>query len=169
MKKLNKKGFTLVELLAVIVILAVVILVAVNNVIPQMNKAKAGAFKTEALSFLDGAEQYYTSQQMTNGEFNETKDGTKLEGVTIKYLVDKKYVKSADIDKYEGCIKYDEANGKFQIQLWSNSYKTVNGSDNNYVEATKLSDFNGEVTNSSVIQSTGSTQRKAYECGKSTP
>ncbi len=164
MKKLNKNGFTLVELLAVIVILAVVILVAVNNVIPQMNKAKAGAFKTEALSFLDGAEQYYTSQQMTNGKFNEDDK----DGVSVKYLVTNKYVKSADIDKYEGCIKYDANNDKFQIQLWSNSYKTVNGNDN-YVEATKLSDFNGEVTNSSVIQSTGGEDRANYACGKETP
>lgn len=161
MKKLNKKGFTLVELLAVIVILAVVILVAVNNVIPQMNKAKAGAFKTEALSFLDGAEQYYTSLQMTGESFPAT-------GVKIKDLVTKKYVKSADIDKYEGCIKYDAGTDKFQIRLWSNSYKTVNGSDN-YVEATKLSDFNGEVTDSSVIQSTGSAQKKDYECKNATP
>ena len=169
MKKLNKNGFTLVELLAVIVILAVVILVAVNNVIPQMNKAKAGAFKTEALSFLDGAEQYYTSQQMTNGEFNETKNGTELEGVTIKYLVDKKYVKSADIDKYEGCIKYDANTDKFQIRLWSNSYRTVNSSDKNYVEATKLSDFNGEVTDSSVIQSASGAKKDDYACGNATP
>lgn len=165
MKKLNKNGFTLVELLAVIVILAVVILVAVNNVIPQMNKAKAGAFKTEALSFLDGAEQYYTSQQMTNGKFNqEGKDG-----VSVKYLVDNKYVKSADIDKYEGCIKYDASTGKFQIRLWSNSYITAKSSNNNYVEASELSDFNGEVTDSSVIQSTGSAQKKDYECKNATP
>lgn len=169
MKKLNKNGFTLVELLAVIVILAVVILVAVNNVIPQMNKAKAGAFKTEALSFLDGAEQYYTSQQMTGKDFNETnKAGEKLEGVTIKYLVDNKYVKSADIDKYEGCIKYDEVNGKFQIQLWSNSYITAKG-NGNYVDASDLSDFNGEVSTSSVIQSASGTSRANYECGKLTP
>lgn len=165
MKKLNKKGFTLVELLAVIVILAVVILVAVNNVIPQMNKAKAGAFKTEALSFLDGAEQYYTSQQMTNGKFNqEGKDG-----VSVKYLVDNKYVKSADIDKYEGCIKYDANTDKFQIRLWSNSYRTVNSSDKNYVEATKLSDFNGEVTDSSVIQSSSGAKKDDYACGNATP
>lgn len=165
MKKLNKNGFTLVELLAVIVILAVVILVAVNNVIPQMNKAKAGAFKTEALSFLDGAEQYYTSQQMTNGEFNE--EGK--DGVSVKYLVEKKYVKSADIVKYEGCIKYDASTGKFQIRLWSNSYRTVNSSDKNYVEATKLSDFNGEVTDSSVIQSASGAKKDDYACGNATP
>lgn len=163
MKKLNKNGFTLVELLAVIVILAVVILVAVNNVIPQMNKAKAGAFKTEALSFLDGAEQYYTSQQMTNGEFNETQNGKTLEGVSIKYLVDNKYVKSADVDKYTGCIKYDEKAG-FTIKLSSASYHT-----DGYVSASKLSEFDG------VIVSTGdgktSIQSGLVEsnCGIKTP
>ena len=164
MKKLNKNGFTLVELLAVIVILAVVILVAVNNVIPQMNKAKAGAFKTEALSFLDGAEQYYTSQQMTNGKFNE--EGK--DGVSVKYLVDKKYVKSADVDKYTGCIKYDEDNGKFQIQLWSNSYITAKG-NSNYVEASDLSEFNGEVGTSSIIRSASGANKANYACGKAHP
>lgn len=162
MKKLNKNGFTLVELLAVIVILAVVILVAVNNVIPQMNKAKAGAFKTEALSFLDGAEQYYTSLQMTGESFPAT-------GVNIKELVTKKYVKSADVDKYEGCIKYDAETDKFQIQLWSSSYMTVKSSTSNYVEATDLSGFNGEVKEGSVIQSAVSTKRGDYECKNANP
>lgn len=139
MKKLNKNGFTLVELLAVIVILAVVILVAVNNVIPQMNKAKAGAFKTEALSFLDGAEQYYTSQQMTGGAFDES--GKK--GVSIEFLVKKKYVKSADIEKYDGCVTYDSENEIFKINLGSASYKT-----NGYVTASELSNFDGVIVSS---------------------
>lgn len=161
MKKLNKKGFTLVELLAVIVILAVVILVAVNNVIPQMNKAKAGAFKTEALSFLDGAEQYYTSQQMTGKDFNETnKAGEKLEGVTIKYLVDNKYVKSADVDKYTGCIKYDETNG-FTIKLSSASYHT-----DDYVSASKLSEFDGVIVSSGTGKTSIQSGAVDSNCGK---
>ena len=49
----NKKGFTLVELLAVIVILAVVILIAVTAVIPRMNKAKKKAFIDEALIYMN--------------------------------------------------------------------------------------------------------------------
>lgn len=162
MKKLNKNGFTLVELLAVIVILAVVILVAVNNVIPQMNKAKAGAFKTEALSFLDGAEQYYTSQQMTGKDFNETnKAGEKLEGVTIKYLVDNKYVKSADVDKYTGCIKYDENTG-FTIKLSSASYHT-----DGYVSASKLSEFDGVIVSSGASKTIIQPSSEDSNCGKS--
>ena len=65
MKKLmNKKGFTLVELLAVIVILAVIILVAMNAVIPQMEKARKSAFVTEAETYINGAKAYYTSEVM---------------------------------------------------------------------------------------------------------
>ena len=40
MKKINKSGFTLVELLSVIVILSVVVLIATNAVIPAMSSAR---------------------------------------------------------------------------------------------------------------------------------
>ena len=53
----NKSGFTLVELLAVIVILAVVILIAVTAVIPRMNKAKKNALVDEALVYLNAAKE----------------------------------------------------------------------------------------------------------------
>ena len=42
--KLNKKGFTLVELLAVIVVLAVIMVIAIPTVIDSMNSAKKSAF-----------------------------------------------------------------------------------------------------------------------------
>ena len=61
MKKLNKKGFTLVELLAVIVILSVLMLIALPSVINIMNKARDDAFKDEALSFISAAETQYAS------------------------------------------------------------------------------------------------------------
>ena len=45
---MNKnKGFTLVELLAVIAILAILVLIAIPNVIGMYNNAKKGAFETE--------------------------------------------------------------------------------------------------------------------------
>jgi len=48
MKKLNKKGFTLVELLAVVVILAILIAVVAGTAIPAMNSAKVKALGTYA-------------------------------------------------------------------------------------------------------------------------
>lgn len=48
MKKLNKKGFTLVELLAVIVILALLMVVATRTIGGSLNKSKQAAIETEA-------------------------------------------------------------------------------------------------------------------------
>ena len=62
---MNKKGFTLVELLAVIVILAVIILIAVNAVLPQMQKARKKSFADEGLSFAKAAENYYVDNQLS--------------------------------------------------------------------------------------------------------
>jgi len=60
----NKKGFTLVELLAVIVILAVVILVAINAVLPQMAKARKNSFADEVINYGKAAETAYVSSDM---------------------------------------------------------------------------------------------------------
>ncbi len=47
---MNKKGFTLVELLAVIAILAILVIIAMPNVLEMFNKAKVDAFETEVQS-----------------------------------------------------------------------------------------------------------------------
>lgn len=44
----NKKGFTLVELLAVIAILAILVIIALPNVMGMFNSAKKSTFVTEA-------------------------------------------------------------------------------------------------------------------------
>ena len=82
----NQKGFTLVELLAVIVILAVVILIAVTAVIPRMNDARKGAFADEAMEYIKGAQEAYVESQM------EGASGTTCFTVAWlnKYKIDKK-------------------------------------------------------------------------------
>jgi len=44
---MNKKGFTLVELLAVIAILAILVIIAIPNVMKMFNDAKKSSFETE--------------------------------------------------------------------------------------------------------------------------
>lgn len=66
MKKLNNKGFTLVELLAVIVVLAIIMIIAIPSVLKSMNNAKKGAFKIEAQKVLNTAQQIYESDEMLN-------------------------------------------------------------------------------------------------------
>lgn len=58
----NKKGFTLVELLAVIVILAVIILIAINAVLPQMAKARKNGFADEVMNYAKAAETRYVAE-----------------------------------------------------------------------------------------------------------
>ena len=64
MKKLNKKGFTLVELLAVIVILALLIVVVANTALPAMNSAKKSTLETYAKRVVEQAKTLYTSAEI---------------------------------------------------------------------------------------------------------
>ena len=59
MKKLNRKGFTLVELLAVIIILAIVVGITIPAVLTTTNKAKEKAFQTAADSAADWFDRQY--------------------------------------------------------------------------------------------------------------
>ena len=62
---INKKGFTLVELLAVIVILAVLILLALPAVLRTMERARDRAFITEANTIIRAAETARAEHEMT--------------------------------------------------------------------------------------------------------
>lgn len=110
MKKLNKNGFTLVELLAVIVVLAVIMLLAVNAVIPQMNKARKNAFKTEIQSYFTGAETWYNNQLLAGTTVND--------GDCVKFdTLEGEYVSAKDDDKLTGYIEFDITDGKVSYKV----------------------------------------------------
>lgn len=117
--KENKKGFTLVELLAVIVVLAVVILIAVTAVIPRMNNAKKKALVDEALVYLKAAKEAYSfDPQLLNA--SSCTNITDLNG---------KYVKK-DSDNYKGAIKTTYTDGVVSQTIYLTDGKFyVSGSD----------------------------------------
>ena len=67
----NKKGFTLVELLAVIAILAILVIIAIPNVLKMFNDAKKNSFLTEAKTVYSEAGKKYISDSITSPGNNE--------------------------------------------------------------------------------------------------
>jgi len=113
--KNNNKGFTLVELLAVIVILAVIILIAVNAIIPQMNKARKNSVFDEALTVAKAAETYYVAENVDgSGISTEIQSGASTSAgamcVTIETLKDG-YIKKNSSNFTGVVVLTESANG----------------------------------------------------------
>ena len=68
----NKKGFTLVELLAVIVILAVILVIAIPQIIKTIEAARISSFKDSAILIATNAEKDYLSNKVLDVEYNAT-------------------------------------------------------------------------------------------------
>lgn len=81
---MKKKGFTLVELLAVIAILAILVIVAVPNVMKSLKQAKANSFITEVQTILGVAETQWLSDQIGNGMTTSTTTYVKNNGFGLK-------------------------------------------------------------------------------------
>ena len=61
---MKKKGFTLVELLAVIAILAILVIIALPNVLQMFNNAKKNAFSTEVRTIYKQAQSDYIADSL---------------------------------------------------------------------------------------------------------
>ena len=74
MKKMNKKGFTLVELLAVIVILAILMAIAATNIGPVIDNSRRSSMRTTAQQIIDAVRLQLTSNyELFPGTYGFTK------------------------------------------------------------------------------------------------
>ncbi len=69
---MKKKGFTLVELLAVIAILAILVIIALPNVMGMFNTAKQNSFNTEVKEIYKTAQQAWIMKNMSGAASNVT-------------------------------------------------------------------------------------------------
>ncbi len=72
---MKRKGFTLVELLAVIAILAILVIIALPNVLGMFQSAKKNTFTTELQNIYKSATTQYVSDSMNRGT------GTQADGI----------------------------------------------------------------------------------------
>ena len=88
---MKNKGFTLVELLAVIAILAILVIIALPNVLKMFNDSKKNSFLTEAKTVYSEASKKYISETMKGNKLTyiSSEDNTKLEmtGRDLQYCV----------------------------------------------------------------------------------
>ena len=70
--KFNKKGFTLVELLAVIVILAIIAVIAVPSILAIIEGARKDSFRADVRSAFKAAELEYVRTAMTGDGGEQT-------------------------------------------------------------------------------------------------
>ena len=105
--KLNKKGFTLVELLAVIVVLAVIMVIAIPTVIDSMNSAKKSSFAMYG-------------QKMLNAAMSKVQ-GDALNGVAAK-TVYKFSELVASSGQYKGYVSYTSSTNTYTVSFYNTDY-----------------------------------------------
>ena len=118
---MKNKGFTLVELLAVIAILALLVIIALPNVLKMFNQAKKDTFLTEAKTVYKEISKKYISETMRGNKISIiSNDNNKLE------------LESNDL-KYKVKLKNDGSIKKFEV---SNGNYCISGKFNNLSELT---------------------------------
>ena len=88
---MKNKGFTLVELLAVIAILAILVIIALPNVLKMFNDSKKNSFLTEAKTIYSEVSKKYISESMKGNKLTyiSSEDDTKLSmtGKELQYCI----------------------------------------------------------------------------------
>ena len=106
MNNKKTKGFTLVELIAVIVILITVMLIALTVTNKQMEKARENAFLADANAYIKGAQEKYTSDRST-GKIKEDLFHNTIPGkvcYSIEDQLNTTYVEK-DVTAYTGSVE----------------------------------------------------------------
>ena len=147
MKEKNK-GFTLVELLAVIVILALVALIATPIILNVINDAKKQAAKDSAYGYMDAVEKYIVSSELEGKSIN---DGTyRVEdlnnmGVSVKGSTPDNgniEIKNKEVKRYDiGIDGYVVSNGEVKKVSTTKSFKNGTEVYYNPVSKEKCNDY----------------------------
>ena len=150
-KKLNNKGFTLIEVLAVIVILLIIVGIAIPNISASLDRQTCKTTENKA-KLIESAAQFYVSDN--RNKVNDNLDADRkckieievLEGKTFditdniwKNDPDKeKYINSDDLkdgnnQPFDGYVIYDKLNETYTF-CFNNDSCNLNPKDNGGIE-----------------------------------
>ena len=149
---MKKKGFTLVELLAVIAILAILVIIALPNVMGMFNQAKHNSFNTEVKNILKQAGQQWVtdgSMSSTTGSLCYQRKGTNDDSISDKYLL----LSGRTNLNYAVCI--DKAGRIVQFAATDGTYVVWYSDDNNDLTPEKVSVGNTPASGTAWSATTG--------------
>ena len=155
---MKNKGFTLVELLAVIAILAILVIIALPNVLKMFNESKKNSFLTEAKTIYGEAGKKYISDNITSPSNNEhiycksktdSLNPLSLSGRGINY-----YVKTDSKGIVNTIVVWDDAR---YIALKSSEISATNLND-----AKDITDDIKDATCGNILEKSGLEIKKTY-------
>lgn len=113
---MNKKGFTLIELIAVVVIMSIIAIIATPNIINMIDKGKKDQYITNAKEFISKATYMYKQDKYRNDTtyFTTNSSGSRINLGKIESI------KSEDLTDPYG-YKYDINNSYIEFKEPSSS------------------------------------------------
>ncbi len=119
---MNKKGFTLVELLAVIAILAILVIIAMPNVLEMFNKAKVDAFETEVQTHIKAvANEFITTGQLIYSNVVPGATRLPMDGEELDYYI--------EVDSRGNIKVLYVTNGDYKIEANGSSQNPIKPED----------------------------------------
>ena len=115
---MKKKGFTLVELLAVIAILAILVIVAMPNVIGMFNQAKQNSFENGVKSYFKTTNsQYFATGELVYSNVVEDAAKLNMDGEELDYYI--------ELDTIGNIKIFNITNGEYKIEASGTSSNPI--------------------------------------------
>lgn len=109
MRKLNNKGFTLVELLAVLVILIAIMSIAIPSISSSLERSKSKQNEARKKVLESAAELYVTDHKNSI----TSSCCISLDKLKNENYVDEDAINDADGNRFSGSISYDKDNNTY--------------------------------------------------------
>lgn len=155
-----RRGFTLVELLATIVILAIIVLITFPLILNVIEKSRKGAAKSSALGYIDAVEKQIALNEVKGENIisDNTYDVIELNNtykISMKgkyptsgsIVINKKQVESANICINNYIVKYENNNAEVLNKCDNNSDTSIEATSINTTQNKSVQQSLDEINN----------------------